>query len=281
MSAKSFEIPKRAVWEAWKKVKKNKGSYGVDEQSISEYEENLKSNLYKLWNRLSSGSYIPPAVKAVAIPKKSGGERILGIPTVSDRVAQSVVKDLLEPILDPIFHENSYGYRPNRSALDAVSITRNRCWKYSWVVEFDIKGLFDNISHKLLLKALSYHCDNPWILLYVERWLTAPLDSGNGDVVERIAGTPQGGVVSPILANLFMHYAFDKWVERSFPEIPFCRYADDGVLHCKSQEQAEILLSQLRKRMREVGLELHEEKTKIVFCRMNGRHSTYQLRIIS
>ena len=226
---KPFNIDKNLVYEAYKAVKSNQGAAGVDGQTIEQFESDLKSNLYKIWNRMSSGSYFPPPVRAVAIPKKSGGERILGVPTVADRVAQTVVKLLIEPILDSVFLADSYGYRPNKSALDAVGATRERCWKYDWVLEFDIKGLFDNIDHELLLRAVRKHIACKWALLYIERWLKAPMEQENGTMTERSRGTPQGGVVSPILANLFMHYTFDLWMARTHPDLPWCRYADDGV----------------------------------------------------
>ncbi len=216
---KPFIIPKRSVMEAFKVVKAKAGSAGIDEQSIKDFERNLKDNLYKIWNRMSSGTYFPPPVKAVAIPKKSGGERILGVPTVADRVAQTVVKTIFEPAIEAIFLPDSYGYRPGKSALDAVGVTRKRCWQSDWVLEWDIKGLFDNISHDLLLKAVKKHTSCKWILLYIERWLKAPLQIADGTVVERTKGTPQGGVVSPCLANLFLHYAFDAWITKMFPSV--------------------------------------------------------------
>jgi RNA-directed DNA polymerase len=222
-----FVIPKRLVWEAFQRVKANGGSAGVDQESIETFESKLGDNLYKLWSRMESGSYFPPPVKAVPIPKKSGGTRILGVPTVADRVAQTVVKAILEPMLEPVFDANSYGYRPGRSALDAVAVVRRRNWEYDWVVEFDIKGLFDNIDHELLLRAVRKHCTVPWVLLYIERWLKAPMEM-QGQRVTRERGTPQGGVVSPVLANLFLHYSMDVWLRRHFPSVRFCRYADDG-----------------------------------------------------
>jgi RNA-directed DNA polymerase len=274
--AKPFEISKRLVWQAYQDVKSNGGSAGIDNESIEDFEVNLKDNLYRLWNRLSSGSYFAPPVKAVPIPKKSGGYRVLGIPTVADRIAQTVVKMQLEPILDPCFDEDSYGYRPGKSAHDAVEITRRRCWKYDWVVEFDIKGLFDNIDHDLLLKALRKHCQIKWVLLYVERWLTAPLQFTDGNIQARDKGTPQGGVVSPLLANLFLHYAFDSWVRREMPRVPFCRYADDGLLHCKSRKQAEYVMDRLKDRMKECGLEIHPDKSKIVYCKDQNRKEDHE-----
>lgn len=273
--AKAFEIPKKMVVQAYEGVKSNAGSAGIDGESIEAFELNLKDNLYRIWNRMSSGSYFPPAVKGVAIPKKSGGTRLLGIPTVSDRVAQNVVKIMLEPMVEPVFDENSFGYRPGKSAHDAIAITRERCWKYDWVVEFDIKGLFDNIDQGLLMKALQHHCDCKWILLYVERWLKAPLQDIQGNIVQRDRGTPQGGVVSPILANLFLHYAFDAWVRREMPTILFCRYADDGLLHCKSEKQAKYVLERIEERFRECGLEIHPKKSGIIYCKDKNRKGNF------
>jgi RNA-directed DNA polymerase len=226
---KSFEVTKKSVWEAYKKIRSNKGAAGVDSETIEEFEKNLKDNLYKIWNRMASGSYFPPPVKVVEIPKKSGAVRRLGVPTVSDRIAQMVVKDRIEPSIEPFFHRDSYGYRPGKSALDAISVTRNRCWKYNWVLEFDIKGLFDNLRHDLLQKALSKHLKCQWSLLYIERWLKAPFQEKDGTLTARNSGTPQGSVVGPILANLFLHYAFDAWMGREFAANPWVRYADDGV----------------------------------------------------
>ena len=274
-AAKPFAIPKQLVWQAYLEVKSKGGAAGVDHESLEDFERNLKKNLYRIWNRMSSGSYFPPAVKAVPIPKKSGGTRILGVPTVSDRIAQTVVKLLLEPILEPVFDENSFGYRPGKSAHDAIAVTRKRCWQYDWVVEFDIRGLFDNINHDMLMKALRHHCDCRWVLLYVERWLKAPLQQRDGSLTARDKGTPQGGVVSPILANLFLHYAFDAWVRRRMPRIPFCRYADDGLLHCKSRRQAEYVMRAISKRFRECGLEIHPDKSCIVYCKDVNRQEEY------
>jgi len=273
--AKPFEISKKLVWQAYLEVKSNGGAAGVDKQSIEVFEQNLKNNLYRIWNRLSSGSYFPPAVKAVPIRKKSGGTRILGVPTVSDRIAQTVVKMVLEPILEPVFDEDSYGYRPGRSALDAVEVTRKRCWYYDWVVEFDIRGLFDNIRHDLLMKALRHHCDCRWVLLYIERWLKAPLRQQDGSLVARHKGTPQGAVVSPLLANLFLHYTFDAWIRRAIPGIPFCRYADDGLLHCRSRYQAQYVMRCISERFRQCGLEIHPDKSSIVYCKDVNRTEDY------
>ena len=273
--AKPFEISKKLVWQAYLEVKSNGGVAGVDKQSIEAFEQNLKNNLYRLWNRLSSGSYFPPPVKAVSIRKKSGGTRTLGVPTVSDRIAQTVVKLVLEPILEPVFDEDSFGYRPGRSALDAIAVTRKRCWYYDWVVEFDIRGLFDNIRHDLLMKALRHHCECRWVLLYIKRWLKAPLRQQDGSLVARHIGTPQGAVVSPLLANLFLHYTFDAWVRREIPGIPFCRYADDGLLNCKSRYQAEYVMRRISERFRQCGLEIHPDKSSIVYCKDANRTEDY------
>jgi RNA-directed DNA polymerase len=263
------------VYEAYKAVKSNQGAAGVDKESIEQFEANLKGNLYKLWNRMSSGSYLPPPVRAVSIPKKSGGERILGVPTVADRVAQTVVKQLIEPDLDPIFLADSYGYRPGKSALDAIGVTRERCWKYNWVLEFDIKGLFDNIDHELLLRAVRKHVKCIWALLYIERWLKAPMELEDGTRVERTCGTPQGGVVSPILSNLFMHYTFDLWMARTYPNLPWCRYADDGLVHCRVEHEAQVVKAALQARLAECRLEMHPTKTKIVYCKDGNRRGKY------
>ncbi len=271
---KPFRIDKRLVYEAYKAVKSNGGAAGVDGQTIEQFEADLKRNLYRIWNRMSSGSYFPPPVRAVPIPKKTGGQRILGVPTVSDRIAQMVVKRLIEPELDQIFLPDSYGYRPGKSALDAVGVTRQRCWKYDWVLEFDIKGLFDNLPHELLLKAVRKHVKCQWALLYIERWLTAPLEQ-DGQRIERNCGTPQGGVVSPILSNLFLHYAFDLWMERTRPDLPWCRYADDGLVHCRSEQEAEAVKAALQARLAECGLEMHPTKTKIVYCKDGKRKGRY------
>jgi len=264
---KPFDISKRLVWEAYKRVKANRGAAGVDQQSIAEFELSLAGNLYRIWNRMSSGSYFPPPVSAVAIPKKSGGERILGVPTVSDRIAQTVATLVLNPLVEPHFHEDSYGYRAGKSAHQALEVTRKRCWKYDWVLEYDIRGLFDNIDHGLLLKALRHHTDNKWVLLYVERWLTAPMQKRDGSLTSREVGCPQGGPLSPVLSNLFLHYALDHWLATRHKGIPFCRYADDGIIHCRTRKQAVYLHQQIADRLKECGLEIHPEKTRIVYCK--------------
>jgi RNA-directed DNA polymerase len=274
-STKPYDIAKRTIWEAYQRVKANRGAAGVDDETIAMFEQDLSKNLYKLWNRMSSGSYFPPPVRQVEIPKATGGIRKLGVPTVSDRVAQTAVKLLIEPILEPLFHADSYGYRPGKSAKQAVAITRQRCWKYDWLVEFDIKAAFDQIDHGLLLKAVRKHIKENWILRYIERWLTAPFETAQGTRLPRDRGTPQGGVVSPILMNLFMHYAFDVWMQRHFPQCPFARYADDAVVHCRSQEQAHEVMQAIASRLAECGLTMHPEKSKIVYCKDRSRTQTY------
>ena len=272
---KSHDISKHVVLEAFLRVKANKGAAGIDNESLKEFEANLKNNLYKIWNRMSSGSYFPPPVKAVEIPKKNGGKRILGVPTVADRVAQMVVKIYFEPKVEPCFHPDSYGYRTKKSAVDALAVTRQRCWKYNWVLEFDIKGLFDNIDHEMLMKAVRKHTDSPWIILYIQRWLSVPFVMSDGTEKERTKGTPQGGVISPVLANLFLHYAFDMWMVLKHPDNPFARYADDAVIHCPNREDAEKLLHSLGERLLECGLELHPDKTRIVYCKDDDRRGNH------
>jgi len=276
VEAKSYAIPKEMVREAYRRVKANRGAEGVDGQSLAAFEEDLEGNLYKIWNRMSSGSYLPPAVRLVEIPKRSGGIRQLGIPTVADRVAQTVVKMELEPVLEPVFHPDSYGYRPGRSALDAVGVARKRCWTSDWVIDLDIKAFFDSIPHDLIEKAVAHHTDNRWIRLYVGRWLRVPLEREDGRHEERTKGTPQGGVISPLLANLFLHYAFDGWMARKYPGLQFERYADDAIVHCGSLAQAERVLEAIRCRLLECGLELHPEKTRIVYCKDSNRHQEYE-----
>jgi RNA-directed DNA polymerase len=261
---------------AWERVKANKGAPGIDNQSIEDFEANLKDNLYKLWNRMSSGTYFPSAVRAVEIPKSDGSKRLLGIPTVGDRVAQAVAKIHLEPIVEPKFCEDSYGYRPGKSALDAVGVSRKRCWQQDWVIDLDIKGFFDNLDHKLMMKAVRFHTNDKWIHLYVERWLKSSMKLDDGTIVIREKGTPQGGVISPLLANIFMHHAFDDWMKRTFPNTKFARFADDVIVHCQTLIQAERILDAIRIRLRECGLELHPEKTKIVYCKDVDRKDTHE-----
>jgi RNA-directed DNA polymerase len=274
-SGKPFLISRQEVRDAWIKVKGNQGAPGVDGQSIGEFEKDLKNNLYRIWNRMSSGTYFPPPVKAVEIPKAHGpGTRILGVPTVADRVAQTVVAAHLEKRVEPVFHPDSYGYRPGRSALDAAGVCRRRCWEYNWVIDLDIRKFFDSVRWDLIVKAVEAHTDARWVMLYVKRWLAAPLQLPDGTLQERDRGTPQGSSVSPVLANLFMHYAFDLWLAREFPLVQFERYADDAVVHCVSEYQARKVLAALHERMAEVGLELHPDKTKIVYCKDSSRRGS-------
>jgi len=270
-TAKPYDISRKSVWEAYQRVKVNRGAAGIDEETIADFEKKLKNNLYRIWNRMSSGSYLPPPVKTVAIPKKDGGERKLGIPTVSDRIAQMVVKMQLEPELEPLFHSDSYGYRPGKSALEAVAQARQRCWRYDWVVDIDIKGFFDNIDHKLLMRAVKKHARDRWVILYIERWLKAPAQDAEGRRNARERGSPQGAVISPLLANLFLHYAFDEWMMRNYSHLKFERYADDAKVHCKTEVEAKAVRAALAKRMAECKLELHPQKTKIVYCKDDDR----------
>jgi RNA-directed DNA polymerase len=274
--AKPFCISKKEVWEAYQRVKANKGAAGTDGQTIEGFERRLKRNLYKIWNRMSTGSYFPPPVRTVNIPKKSGGERSLGIPTVADRIAQQVVKARLDPEVDPHFHPDSYGYRPAKSALDAVGQARQRCWRNDWVLDLDIRAFFDNLDQNLLMRAVKKHASQQWMVLYIERWLKAPVKEENGDLIPRQKGTPQGGVISPLLANLFLHYAFDRWLSATFPQVPFEWYADDAIVHCRTERQAQKMRKAIAKRLSDCGLELHPEKTRIVYCKddlRKGRHT--------
>lgn len=274
--AKPYDIPKHLIWEAYQRVKANRGAAGVDGESLEAFEKDLKGNLYKIWNRMSSGSYFPPPVRLVEIPKASGGTRGLGIPTVADRIAQTVVTMVLEPLVEPEFHPDSYGYRPGRSALDAVGKARERCWRYDWVIDLDIKAFFDSLDWDLVERAVAHHTELPWVRLYIARWLRAPVQRPDGTVEQRTKGTPQGGVVSPLLANLFLHYAFDLWMQRNYPSLPFERYADDAIVHCGSERQAKEVLSAIRDRFQECGLELHPTKTKIVYCQDSDRRGKYE-----
>jgi RNA-directed DNA polymerase len=269
--AKPYVIPKQLVWEAYKRVKANRGAAGVDGESLATFEKDLKGNLYKVWNRMSSGSYFPLPVRLVEIPKDNGGKRPLGIPTVGDRVAQTVVKMVLEPLVEPKFHPDSYGYRPGKSALDAVGMARRRCWDADWVIDLDIKSFFDSIPHDLVERAVAHHTESPWVRLYIARWLRAPVQKADGTLEQRTRGTPQGGVVSPLLANLFRHYTFDLWMQRKFPHVQFERYADDALVHCRSERQARDVLEAIRDRFLQCGLELHAAKTRIVYCKDDDR----------
>ena len=275
--AKPFHIPKKMVWEAYLRVKANDGGPGADGQSVEDFEVNLKDNLYRIWNRLSSGSYFPPPVKLVVIPKSDGRERRLGIPTVADRIAQTVVKMVLEPIVEPQFHPDSYGYRPGRSAHEAIGRTRERCWRYDWVLDLDIRAFFDSLDHRLVMRAVRRFTNCRWVLLYVERWLKAPLQLEDGSLEERKTGTPQGGVISPVLANIFLHLAFDTWIAQSAPDAPFERYADDIVIHCRTEARAREIHQAIIQRLARCRLQAHPEKTKIVYCRDSNRRGLYPI----
>lgn len=260
------------VLEAYQKVRSNKGSAGVDKVSMEEFNANRSKHLYKLWNRMTSGSYFPPPVKEVEIPKKDGTVRKLGVPTISDRVGQMVIKMFIEPRLEEVFSPNSYGYRPGKNAHQALAKVRESCWKHDWVIDLDIKGFFDNIDHNKLMLAVEKHVSESWVKLYIKRWLEAPVFTVSGETIQKQGkGTPQGGVISPLLANLFLHYAFDKWLENTDKSVEYSRYADDVIIHCKSKAHAEQMLQSLHQRMKTVGLELHPLKTKIVYCRDHRR----------
>jgi len=275
-TTKSFPVTQQMVLNSYVKVVEKRGGAGIDKESIKMFNANRKDNLYKIWNRLASGSYFPPAVRTVFIPKKQGGLRPLGIPTVGDRIAQGVVKDYLEPILEPFFHNSSFGYRPGKSAHDAIAQCQSNCIRYGWVVDMDIKGFFDNINHSMLMQLVGHHTKEKFVLLYVERWLKAGVEQEDGSIVGRTKGTPQGGVISPLLANLYLHHAFDKWMDKENPQCPFERYADDIVIHCNSREEAEQLLERLKERMSLAELTLHPEKTKIVYCKNYKRLGNYE-----
>ena len=271
-SGKPFDISRQEVFAAWLKVRANKGAPGVDGVSLAEFEADLKNNLYKIWNRMSSGSYFPPPVLAVEIPKAHGpGTRMLGVPAIADRVAQTVVAARIERAVEPVFHPGSFGYRPGRGALDAVAACRQNCWRYDWVVDLDVEKFFDSVRWDLVLKAVQAHVGLPWVILYVTRWLAAPVKMPDGTLADRDRGTPQGSAVSPVLANLFLHYAFDAWLAREFPDCPFERYADDAVVHCASEDRARQVLAALDERMGQVGLRLHPAKTQIVYCKDGQR----------
>ena len=272
---KPFGISKRMVLDAYRHVKANRGAEGIDEVSLKMFDADLSRNLYQLWNRMASGSYFPPPVMQVEIPKKQGGVRLLGVPTVSDRIAQAVVKARIESELEPLFHPDSYGYRPNKSAVDAVAITRERCWKFKWLVEFDIRRAFDELDWDLMLKAVRKHVKDRWALLYIERWLKAPFVTQEGVVLPRSKGTPQGGVISCVLMNLFMHYAFDRWMQKEHGYCPFARYADDAVVHCRSEAQAKFMLAAIEQRLKVCKLEMHPAKSGVVYCKSRGRNQDY------
>lgn len=274
LQGKSYDIPKQLVWDAWLKVRGNGGAAGADGVTIKQFEVNVKNHLYKLWNRMSSGSYFPGPVRAVEIPKK-GGTRILGIPNVVDRIAQTVAVMVLEPNVERIFHDDSYGYRPGRSPVQAVGVCRERCWKKDWVVDLDVKAFFDSVPWELMLKAVACHTDQKWVLLYVERWLKAPMLMPDGGLVARTRGTPQGGPVSPMIANIFLHYGLDRWMDREFPGVQFERFADDAVIHCVTERQAREVREAVGRRLAEIGLQVHPDKTRIVYCKDGRRRQEH------
>jgi len=278
--AKSIPVTIEMVWAAYKKVKAKRGGAGIDGISLEQFELKLDDNLYKIWNRLASGSYFPPPLKEVEIPKKDGRKRKLGIPTVGDRIAQMVLKDLVEERLEREFSSSSYGYRPLRSAHQALAAVRRNVRKYDWVIDLDIKGFFDNINHELLMVAVERHVGEKWIKMYIRRWLEMPIQTKTGELVEKQGkGTPQGGVISPLLSNLFLHYVLDKWLSIKYPEVSFVRYADDAIIHCRTKTEAEAVLRAITQRVQECSLELHEKKTKIVYCkdyRRKGKFSNVQ-----
>jgi group II intron reverse transcriptase/maturase len=273
---KSVPVSKEQVWLAYKKVRSNQGSAGIDQVSMEEFDADRSKHLYKLWNRMASGSYFPPPVKEVEILKKDGKVRKLGVPTISDRVAQMVVKDYLEPRFEKIFSPHSYGYRPGKNAHQALAAVRENSRVLDWVIDLDIKGFFDNIDHTKLMLAIEKHVSEKWCLMYIKRWLTTPVQTKTGELVQKQGkGTPQGGVLSPLLANLFLHYAMDRWLEQTHPAVRYVRYADDAILHCKSKVQADYVLRNLNNRLIKCGLELHPDKTKLVYCkdyRRQGEH---------
>jgi RNA-directed DNA polymerase len=275
LKGRSHDIPKQLVWDAWLKVKEKGGAAGADGVTIDQFEEGLKGNLYRLWNRMSSGSYFPGPVRAVEIPKQ-GGTRVLGIPNVVDRVAQKAAAMALEPSVEPVFHEDSYGYRPGRAPVDAVAVCRERCFRKDWVVDLDIRSFFDSVPWDLMLRAVARHSDQKWVVIYVERWLKAPMQKPDGTLVQRVKGTPQGSPISPVLANLFLHYGLDAWMVREFPTVSFERFADDAVIHCVSERQAREVREAVARRLAEVGLEVHPDKTRIVYCKDSNRRGTYE-----
>ncbi len=279
---KSQPIEKRQVWEAFKKVRSNKGASGVDNVSIQEVSTRPMKYLYPVWNRLASGSYFPKPVREVAIPKADGRIRKLGIPTVQDRTAQMVIREELEQIADKRFSKNSFGYRPNKSAHQAIKQCRKNCMKMDWAIDLDIKSFFDEIDHDLMLKALGHFTKERHIHLYVKRWLEASVQKKDGKVYPRSKGTPQGGVISPLLANIFLHVVFDKWIEKHHPEVKFERYADDIIIHCQNFKQAMRTLEAVKARFKQCKLQIKEGKSNIVYCKRNQKkHPPFKVHYVT
>lgn len=273
---RQHNISQEVVATAYEEVRSKKGAAGIDAETIEAFDKDAENKLYKIWNRMSSGSYMPPPVKTVEIPKGDGkSTRKLGIPTVSDRIAQTVAVMYLQPLVEPKFHVDSYGYRRGQGPKEALAAARTRCWKYDWVVDLDIKGFFDNLDHALLMEAVKRHTDSKWLLIYIARWLEAPVQERSGELIARTRGTPQGGVISPLLANIYLHHAFDEWMAKDFPSVPFERFADDIVVHCKTEAQAKYCLKRIAERLRAWNLELHPEKTRIVYCKDSNRTGKY------
>jgi RNA-directed DNA polymerase len=281
---KTVPIEFRQVVKAYWKVRKGGKAVGIDNESWTDFEKETEKNLYVIWNRLASGSYHPQAVREVEIPKKDGKKRKLGIPILRDRIAQQVVKEYMERQVDKLFHENSYGYRPLKSAHQAVEQVRKNSYKYDWVIDMDIQKFFDEIDHELMLKAVTHVLEEKWVKMYVERWLKMPIKKKDGTLEQRNGkGTPQGGVISPLLANLYLHFTLDVWLDKHYPDVSFVRYADDVVIHCNTKEQAETVLEAIRQRLKEVKLELKQEKTHIAYCkdyRRKLKHGTVKFEFL-
>lgn len=278
---RTVPISYEMVARAYQKVKKGGQAAGIDQESWKDFEaKGVERQLYVVWNRLSSGSYHPQAVREVEIPKKNGRMRKLGIPTVRDRIAQQVVKDYMEKRVDKKFHKNSYGYRPMKSSHEALEEVRKNCLEKDWVIDLDISNFFDEIDHELMLKAVEAMHDERWVRVYTKRWLEMKVERGDGQQYDRGGrGTPQGGVISPLLANLFLHFALDQWLSKNYPQVPFVRYADDVVVHCRSKQEAEEVLCAIGERLAQVKLSLNEDKTKTVYCkdyRRKGEHKNVQ-----
>lgn len=274
---KTVPIEYYDVAKAYQKVRKGGKAVGIDQQSWADFDKEPERNLYVIWNRLASGSYHPQPVREVEIPKKDGSKRKLGIPTLRDRIAQQVVKDYMEKRIDQLFHENSYGYRPLKSAHQAIEQVRQNTFGFDWVLDMDISKFFDEVDHDLTLKAVSHVMEEKWVLMYVERWLKMPVQKQDGMVEPKQGkGTPQGGVISPLLANLYLHFAMDKWLSNHYPTVRFVRYADDVVIHCSTHQQAEQVKEALINRLAEVKLRVNESKTHIAYCKDYRRKESHE-----